>query len=168
MLMTCELAKWRVVGRAEPQPNMFTSNFSIRCKGTFLCAFLRYVKGEILSINAIGQDGGGKKAGRMLEGCWKNTARIPQGSSKEAGRKQKRSHLCRHDLRFIWYGKNYFLAFSICSFNATKASMSPKVVEAAWFWIETDSSFLLFFLATLAAFFSALASALAASSKIRL
>jgi hypothetical protein len=34
------------------------------------------VKGEILSINAIGQDGGGKEAGKMLEEYRKDTARM--------------------------------------------------------------------------------------------
>jgi hypothetical protein len=70
---------------------MFTSNFSIRCKGTFLCAFLRYVKGEILSINAIGQDGGGKEAGRMLEGSRKDAGRIQEGYRKDAVRKRQGS-----------------------------------------------------------------------------
>ena len=34
MFTTCDDAKCRVVGKADPQPNMFTSNFSIGCKDT--------------------------------------------------------------------------------------------------------------------------------------
>ena len=41
---------------------------------------------------------------------------------------------------FIWRS-NYFFPASICSFKAAKASMSPKVVEAAWFWIEAGVFF---------------------------
>ena len=43
---------------------------------------------------------------------------------------------------FIWRS-NYFFPASICSFKAARASMSPKVVEAAWFWIEAGASSLL-------------------------
>ncbi len=36
---------------------------------------------------------------------------------------------------FIWKLKNYYFLFpaSNCSFKAAKASISPSVVEAAWF-----------------------------------
>ena len=69
----------------------------------------------------------------------------------------------------IFYSDYFFP--SNCSFNAARASISPSVVEAAWFWIIGESSLLLLeddFLAPEAAFFSALSSALATSSKIRL
>ena len=56
--------------------------------------------------------------------------------------------------------------FSILAFSSARASMSPRLVEAAWFWIAGASSFLGAFLA--AALRSARASARAASSKVRL
>ena len=78
MFTTCDEEKCRVVGNAEPQPNMFTSNFS-----------------------------------------------IPQRYKK---RVDETSTLFKN-IRFL---RNYFLP-SNCCFKAAKASMSPKVVDAAWF-----------------------------------
>jgi hypothetical protein len=39
----------------------------------------------------------------------------------------------KHPLPYLLYKSDYFFPASICSFKAARASMSPKVVEAAWF-----------------------------------
>ena len=123
---TCDVAKWRVVGKAEPHPSICSSNFSIAAQ----------MYTSFFDICAI------------------------MGQTKKAPDHRSAFPLYRN--------KNYFFP-SNCSFKAAKASMSPSVVEAAWFWIIGASSLLLEdFLAPEAAFFSALSSALATSSKIRL
>ena len=68
------------------------------------------------------------------------------GQQKKAPRSPERFPLYRN--------KNYFFSFQLVPSKAAKASMSPSVVEAAWFWIIGASSLLLEdFLAPEAAFF---------------